>query len=228
MGTVEKLNDKATKLAFNRKVVSISQHLQAYVKHRLYVAESTGVIPKNMYVSNDFIDEAIAKYYESGFDIDIQKNALKLKLFQYVDSDLVDLFKKEAFHKSTVSTSFILNEELAGLEERLTVDEDFEIIMAEDLNDISYKQDNKHRHLFIYDDKAASVVGAFKINRSTALKDKNLLGKFYSWLPLQVSDIVDLYVFGRLTTEEISQVKNIEPKRVELVFELVSEAFKEI
>ena len=64
MCSIEKLNDKAAQNTFHKKVVSVTQHLRAYVKHRIYIAEATGIVPKNMYNSNDLIDEAIAKYYE--------------------------------------------------------------------------------------------------------------------------------------------------------------------
>ena len=99
MSTIEKLNQKATQTAFEKKVVSASQQLHPYVKHRLYIAESMRVIPKNMYSSSGVIDESIARLYENGYDIDIDSNALKLKLFKYVDIELATIFKKEAFHK---------------------------------------------------------------------------------------------------------------------------------
>lgn len=228
MCSLEKLNDKATQIAFNKKVVAATQHLQAYIKHRLYIAESTGVIPKNMYVSNDFIDEGIATFYENGYDIDMDAASIKIKLFKIVDSDLDDLFKKEAFHKNTTSTSSILDEELESLEENFTIDDGFDFIMNEELDDISYKQNEKHKHLFLYDDNNSSVVNAFEIENPSAIHSKNLLGKFYSLLPIKVSDIVDLHVFGNLTYNEIAEVKNIETRRVERVISLVMEAFKSI
>lgn len=228
MCSLEKLNDKATQNTFNKKVVSVTQHLQAYVKHRLYIAESTGIIPKNMYISNDFIDEGIAKFYENGYDIDMDAASIKIKLFKIVDSDLDDLFKKEAFHKNTTSTSSILEEELESLEENFTVDEGFDFIMNEELDDISYHQNEKHKHLFLYDDDNSSAVHAFELENLSAIHSKNLLGKFYSVLPIKVSDIVDLHIFGRLTYNEIAEVKNIEIKRVERVLSLVMEAFKSI
>ena len=42
MCSIDKLNDKTTLDIFNKKVVSATQHLQAYIKHRLYICESTG------------------------------------------------------------------------------------------------------------------------------------------------------------------------------------------
>ncbi|UKM64445.1 hypothetical protein GSB9_00993 [Flavobacteriaceae bacterium GSB9] len=226
MSSMKELNDKATQETFNKKVVSITQHLQAYVKHRLYIAQSTGIIPKNMYTSNDFIDEAIAKYYESGYNIDAEPNEIKLKLFKIVDAELDELFTKESFHKSTMSTHAILMDELNALEEKYTIDEDFDFIMNDELNDISYKQESKQKHLFLYDNNNASVVDAFEIKDLSSTHNKKLLGKFYTWLPLGVSNIVDLSVFGRLTGDEIAKIKNIETKRVERILGIAVKSFK--
>ena len=227
MCSLEKLNNKAAQNAFNKKVVTATQHLRAYVKHRLYIAESTGVVPKNMYNSNDLIDEAIAKFYEQGYNVDADALAIKLKLFKIVDTDLDDIFKKEAFHKNTLSTDTILREELDGLEEKFTVDEDFDLIMNEELSDISYKQDQEDKHIFVYDDNNTMIQNAFEISDISSTRNKHLLGKIYTWLPLRVSDIVDLFIFGKLSFEEIAKVKNIEAKRVERILELAIEDFKE-
>ena len=226
MCSLEKLNDKATQTAFNNKVVSVTQLLRAYVNHRLYIAESTDIIPKNMYNSNDLIDEAVAKFYEGGYNIDDETLAIKLKLFKIVDLDLDDLFKNEAFHKNTMSTHTILEEELDGLDENFTVDEDFDLIMFEELSDISYQQDHKHKHVFVYDDNNSSLINAFEIEDLASEKQKNLLGKFYSWLPLKVSDIVDLFVFGKLTFDEIAEVKNTEKRRVERIINLTFKSLR--
>lgn len=227
MCSIEKLNNKATQTAFEKKVISASQQLFSYINHRLYIAEHTGVIPKNMYTSREIIDEAIAKFYETGYNIDIEVNPLKLKLFKYVDTDLNLIFKKEAFHKNTISTNSILEEELDGLEENYTMDADWDFVMNEELNDISYKQDHKHKHLFLYDDNDNSVLSTFEMEDLSAKKSKELLGNLYSWLPLNVSSIIDLLVFGKLSFEEISRVKSIEIKRVEFIYEEVKSKFKD-
>ncbi|MEC3907750.1 hypothetical protein VOI54_12025 [Tamlana sp. 2201CG12-4] len=226
MCTIKQLNDKATQITFDKKVVSTTQHLQAYVKHRLYIAEVTGIIPKNMYCSNDFIDDAVATFYEYGINLDAKNQEIKIKLFQIVDADLDNLFKQEAFHKNTFSTNVILEEELDGLEEHFTVDEGLDLIMNDELDDISYKQDSKHWHLFLYDDKNTSSINTFEVENHLTTKHNLFLGKFYSWLPIKVSDIVDLLVFGRLSFQEIAEVKSIEPKRVKRILNLVIKTFR--
>jgi hypothetical protein len=227
MCTLDKINDKATKTAFDKRVITATQHLHPYVKHRLYIAESTGVIPKNMYTSNGIIDDAIAELYEKGYDIDSDVSNIKLKLFKIVDANLNSLFKKEAFHKNTVSTNSILEEELDDLEENYTIDGDWDFVMNEELNDISYKQDHKHKHLFLYADNDSSILNAFDLEDVSSNKTKELIGSLYSWMPLNVSNIIDLLVFGKLTFEEISKVRAIEVKRVEYIFQEVKKKFKE-
>jgi hypothetical protein len=224
---MENLNDKATKKAFDKRVITATQHLHSYVKHRLYIAESTGVIPKNMYSSNGIIDEAIATYYEEGYNIDSDVSTIKLKLFKIVDTDLNTLFKKEAFHQNTISTNSILEEELDELKEKYTIDGDMDFVLNTDLSDISYKQDHRHKHLFLYDDNDSSVLNAFEVEEESLNDSKQILGSLYSWLPLNVSNIIDLLVFGKLSFEEISKIRSIEVKRVEFIFNEVKEKFKD-
>lgn len=227
MCTIDKLKDKTAQETFNNKVVSATQHLQAYVKHRLYIAESTRIVPKNMYKSNDIIDEGIAKFYEQGYNIDADASMIKIELFKIVDADLEELFKNEAFHQNTMSTNAILEDELNGLEEKFTVDEDFDFIMNEELIDISYHQDQEKKHVFVYDDNNTSIENALSISSTASQRNKYLLGKFYTWLPRRVSDVVDLFIFGKLTFEDIASIKNIEVRRVERILDLVIEDFKE-
>ena len=225
MSTLQRINSKTTKTEFDKKVLSAIQHLHPYVKHRLYIGESTGILPKNMYVSNEIIDEGIVKVYENGFDIDADAMEIKLKLFDLVDKDLDALFIKEAFHQKTVSTHTILEEELERLKEDYTIDADLDLILNTELTDISYQQDN-NEHIFVYDDNYSDILNAFDIEDTAKLKSKNLLGSLYSWLPIMAADIVDLYSFGKLTFEEIAKVKHIEVENVEKIFRAVKKSFR--
>jgi len=226
METTQDLHYKSNKNAFDKKVLSVIQQLYPYVKHRLYIAGSVGILPKNMYSTNGIIDEAMAKLYENGFDQDADISSVKLGLFKIVTKDLDDLFKKEAFHKKTLSTDFILKDELDSLEETFTVDEDFEYIMSEELNDISYKQNNDHDHEFLYDIDDSTILNAFEVRNISPIINKKFLSSLYSKLPIKVSDIIDLYVFGKLNYEEISRVKQIEESRVKKIFKAFNKRFK--
>lgn len=226
MSTLKNIQDKTSKNEFDKKVLTATQHLHPYVKHRLYVAESTGILPKNMYRSNDMIDTAILKLYEGGYNIDDEALAVKLKLFAIVDKDLDELFKKEAFHQNTISTRTILEEELDGLDEQFSVDADLDLIMNEDFDDVSYDHYNKHKNLFLYSDNNRTILDTFEVEDMSAQKSQRVIGGFYSWLPTVFADIVDLYIFGKLSFEDIAAIKQMETARIERIFQAIKKSFR--
>jgi hypothetical protein len=97
MSNFKELSSKSAQTVFDKKVLSAVQHLHPYVKHRIYIAETTGIIPKNMYSSNGLIDESIIQLYSNGFNIETEAIAVKLELFKLVDNYMNELFKKEAY-----------------------------------------------------------------------------------------------------------------------------------
>lgn len=226
MENLKSFDEQKSKSIFDKKVLSVIQHLHPYVKHRLYIAESTGILPRNMYTSTGIIDDSIVKLYSKGFDKDAESTAIKLELFKIADNDLEALFKKEAFHKNTLSTDTILKDELESLNEEYTVDEDFDFIMNDELNDISYKQQNSQNHMFLYDSDDSTIFNAFEVTDIPPKNKEKFLGSIYSRLPMKVSDIIDLYVFGKLNYEEISKVKHMEIGRIEKIFEAFNKRFK--
>ncbi len=225
MGTFKKLSSKSAQTAFDKKVLSVVQHLHPYVKHRIYIAESTGILPKNMYSSNGLIDESIIELYSNGFNIESETMAVKLELFKLVDNYMNELFKKEAYHKNTISTDSILKDELSKLGEDYTIDADLDLVLNTELNDISYHQDHTN-HLYLYADKETSILKAFELEDLSVSESPKAFGRFYNWLPINISNIVDLYIFGNLNFDDIAKIKNIETTRVELIFDKVKKSFR--
>lgn len=225
MSTFKKLSSKSAQTAFDKKVLSAVPHLHPYVKHRIYIAETTGILPKNMYSSNGIIDESIIELYTNGFNIDAEPMAVKLELFKLVDNYMNELFKKEAYHKKTISTNTILDDELSRLGEDFTVDADLDLILNTELSDISYNQDHSN-HLYLYEDKESSMIRAFELEDLSPSESPKVFGRFYSWLPINISNIVDLYIFGNLDFEDIARIKHITKERVELIFDRVKKSFR--
>lgn len=215
------------KKEFGKKVLSVVPHLHPYVKHRIYIAESTGILPKNMYCSNGIIDDAIIKLYsDAPINIDMNVLTLELKLFKIADQLMDELYIHEGWHQKNISTNSFLVEELSKLEENFTSDADNELIMNEELNDISYHQNFENKHLFIYNNKESKILQIIEPKGSSESKKQKLLGKFYSWLPLETSKIVDLFIFGKLNFEEIATVKDITAQEVKEIIINVRKSFR--
>lgn len=225
MSTLQELSSKSAKITFDKKVLSAVSHLHPYVKHRIYIAETSGILPKNMYSSNGIIDECIIQLYNNGFNIDAERKAVKLELFKLIDNYMNDLFKKEVFHKNTISTSEMRKREIAKLGEEYTIDADLDLILNTELNDISYQRE-KDNELYLYEDKETSILRAFEVSNLPAKRTPEVFGRFYSWLPINISNIIDLYIFGNLEFDEISKIKHITPSRVELIFDRVKKSFR--
>ena len=226
MDTLQKLHDKLSQTIFDKKVLTVIQYLHPYVKHRLYVAEVTRILPKNMYTSTGIIDDSIIELYKNRYDPDADISSIKLHLFEFIDNSLKLLFEKESFHKNTISTRYILEEELHNLEEHYTINGDMDYIMSEELDDISYKQEDGYKHLFLYANKEVSILSAFEIDDKPNNNTKKLFSKFYSWLPMSTSNILDLYVFGKLNYEEISKIEHLEVADVIQILRTVKKQFR--
>ncbi|MEW7279007.1 hypothetical protein ABW636_10470 [Aquimarina sp. 2201CG1-2-11] len=212
---------------FSKKLLSIVPHLHPYVKHRLYIAESIGILPQNMYCSNGIIDDAIVKLHQDDIDTDIDTLSLELTLFKITDELLDELYISEGWHQKNISTNYFLKEELERLEENFTVEANNELIMKEELDDICYQQKNYiHKQNFIYDDLDSDILKVVEIEPSTDQRKQKLLGKFYSWLPMETSKIIDLFVFGKLNFVEIATIKGISPQEVKEIIIDVRKSFR--
>ncbi|MUU76927.1 hypothetical protein [Winogradskyella endarachnes] len=225
MSVSEELTSTTARNAFEKKVLSAIPHLHPYVKHRIYIAESTGILPKNMFSSNGIIDESIIELYNKDFDIDAEPLAVKLELFKLVDNYMNALFKNEAHHQDTISTHHMLNKEISKLGEDYTIDGDFDFILNTELNDISYNQ-SEGEILQLYSDKETSILSAFEVKDLSTKQSPRAFDKLYNWLPFNVSNIMDLYIFGKLDFESIAKIKKIEQKRVENIFDKVKRTFR--
>ncbi len=211
---------------FGKKLLSIVPHLHPYVKHRLYIAESVGILPQNMYCSNGIIDDAIVKLYYDDLDVDIDTLSLELKLFKIADDLIDELYIREGWHQRSISTNHFLKIELEKLEENYTVEGDNELVMNEELNDICYHQNSENKQSFIYDDLDSDILRVIDSEPSTDFRKQKLLGKFYSWLPMETSKIIDLFVFGKLNFEEIATIKNLTALEVKEMIINVRKSFR--
>ncbi len=214
---------------FDKKTLSIIHLLHPYVKQRLKVGESFGILPKNMFQSNGIIDEVVLEIYESKTHYKKEFGALRLLMFDEANKKLERLFENEKWHKKSISTKLILEEELKLLEENFTIDGGMDLIMNEELDDISYHQ-NDDEHYFLTNGESNENIMTFlgiQKNSINELKSKrNILQDMYNNLPLQTSNVVDLYVLGKLNLQEIAGILDADILELKRIIQFVKENFK--
>ena len=70
------------------------------------------------------------------------------------------------------------------------------------------------------------MLRAFELEDLSPSESPKVFGRFYSWLPINISNIVDLYIFGNLEFDDIAKIKLITKERVELIFDRVKKSFR--
>ncbi len=198
---------------FGKKVLKAIPRVFPYVKHRLYVAENKSIIPRNMYKTNGVIDDAIVELYTQFEGKLTDEIEIKLKLFMLADQQMNLLLKKEDFHKTTLSTSQILKNELKLLEEKFEIDAGNDLIMYDELDDISYRQDDFKKTIFLYEDAERNILEHLEIPLSLdklTKKKREVFNQMYYWLPTETSNVLDLFIFGKLSYKEIAFIKEID------------------
>lgn len=215
--------------SFEKKTLSIVHLLHPYVKQRLVVGENLGILPKNMFKPNEVIDDAILGIYENGTNRNIELNELRLLMFELTNRKLQSLFEDEKWHKNSISTKILLEEELKQLEENFTVDAGNDLIMDEELDDISYHQNDHEVYSLASDGSQENIMELLDLENTSVFdkkENKNNFDRMYKLLPLQTSNVVDLYILGKLNIQEISYVLDVDIVEVKRIIGFVKENFK--
>jgi len=212
-----------------KKTLTIVHLLHPYSKQRIRVGERLGYFPRNMYKSSEIIDEVVLEVYEKGLHKSKDAEELRMAMFAVLNTRMTALFKSEAWHKDSISTKLILEEELKQLEENFTSDAGNDLIMNEDLDDISYHQQNGGPKDLPYDESEEGVktfLGLDQIKTFQEKSDRTALRKVYYKLPVNTSNIVDLYILGKLSFHEIASILNMEVSEVKEIVNSVRETIK--
>jgi hypothetical protein len=223
------INNSKQHNEFGRKILTIIAQVHPYVKHRLYTAETRGIIAHNMFTSTGIIDDSIIKLYEDYEGLLTDPNEMKIKLFSLASERLSQIIKKESQYKGSLSTSQILDKELKLLEEKYEVDIDNDRLMEDELEDISYKQDGFKKLEFLYNDAEKNIISSLEIDDSRieiAEKKRKAFNYIYNWLPLKTSNILDLFVFGKLSYKEIAIIKDVQEFEIRKIIQSVSNNFR--
>jgi hypothetical protein len=213
----------------DKKTLSTVQLLHPYVKQRIRVAENLGIFPRNMYKSNEIIDEVVLKVYEEGLHKSLNQDDLRIAMFKLTFDRMNELLESEEWHKDSISTKLILEDELKQLEENFTMDADNDLIMNEDLDDISYHLNDKEGVSLPYDEQEEGVKVLLGLDTSETdgfWQDRKEIRKLYYKLPLTTSNIVDLYILGKLSFAEIASILKTEMAEVKEIVNFVKETFR--
>ncbi len=209
--------------AFNKVLFEFMPHFRKVIHHKIRQMELRGELPKNMYSAQGVVDEVYLKIFKERGTEPLDENYLKARMYIVAKEILTELKEKESGHHQTVSMEELINREMKALEENYTIDAEGKLVLLEDLDDISYHQDEYGDNLVLIEEEKID-----EIARVLALKDKQRpltdterkrIGKVYSDLPETSRAIVEYLAIGKLNEEEIASVMDL---RTENITQMVS------
>ncbi len=230
---IQELKDLKAKNKFKEFYSHIESHLpqlRRYIKQRLHNAEVAGIIPKGFFTPDDIIDDVYQEVFIN-FNPDWTEKDLKTILFKLAMKKLDEIIEKEKQKPKKVSIDKIIADELKLLDEKFTVNADGELVLIEELDDISYQQEQaKPKYLILERATEERILELLDQDTSGQLtqEDQDNFWKIYKVMPAQSKTVIELFVFGGLQTDEISDITDISTDNVEKIVDNFKQKLRKI
>ena len=220
--TLLKLKQDGDRASFNALVLKVVPKLRVYINNYLAAAIKKGHFSKGKYKADDFIDQLFIEIYDHIEEVKHEKE-FYVWLYKKTNDLLEDISVEEEFNDYFFKNIDDYSKpEWDAMEEKFSTDGDGDLMMIEELDDISYNHNNYTlNHVFI-ENKENSLIETLDetlkedvINNHIAMVLRNL--------PLAMRNVFQLYTNEHLELEEIAKIKNT---TIDEVQELLADAKK--
>jgi RNA polymerase sigma factor (sigma-70 family) len=221
---------KGEKREFLKLLNDFIPHFRKIINHKLRQMEIKGDVPVNMYSAQEIVDEIYLKIFNDYKDEFQDENRLKVVMYTYARDILNSL--KEKHRGIDISVEDMVKKELEELEEDFTADAEGEIVMLDDLDDISYHQKEysvNDNILLIAPEQVNEIAGIYNLQEGNLTEEQTKrIGKTYSRLPELSMSVFDHYVFAKLTFEQIAEIHRISVEKVTQMLNVIKKRFEKV
>jgi len=202
--------------------------VKRYVANRLRMAVIDGILARGKYRVEDITDEVYIKLKEEFDDGRLSVDQIKLKMFMLADRQLEKILAEEYVHGEDVSVEEIVAGEMKTLEEKYVAEADGDLVLYEELDDVSYQHDQEQKTVYLLEPGFESdLITALDLEKSCAdaPEARKILAGTYQHLPLLTTIIIDLHVAGGLSAVEIAEIRNMDARDVDRIIRRVKVHF---
>ncbi|RYM34022.1 sigma-70 family RNA polymerase sigma factor [Brumimicrobium glaciale] len=208
-----KLKKENNKESFNEELLKILPEVKNYINGRITSAMKKGNLPKGKYKAGDFYNQLFIEVYDHIEELKDDKD-FYLWIFKKTNELLEDVIVEEEFNDFFFKNIDDYSKpEWDAMEEEFSTDGDGDLMMIEELDDISYKKnDYTLNHVFIEGGKNEFVE---KIDRNLNQEsiDKHIQMVLHN-LTLPMQTVFELSTQQMLSLHEIAQVRSCTEKEV--------------
>ena len=210
---------------FNKQLIKILPAVKKYINRRLNTAIRKGHFTKNKYQADDFIDQLFIEIYEHVDEVKKSKD-FYLWLFKKTDELLGDIIVEEEFNDFFFKNIDTYSKpEWDEMAENFSIDGDGDLLMVEELDDISYNHNEYTlNHVFIEDDEIELTK---KLDKTLHDDDVNKHIKMVLHnLPLPMQTVFELANQQHLNFEEIAELESITYSKVKKLLDDAKKALQ--
>lgn len=204
--------------SFNQLMLKILPEIKKYINGRLNAAIKKGHFSKNKYKADDIADQLFIEVYDHLDDVKHEKD-FYLWLFKKTNELLEDIIVEEEFDEFFFKNIDNYSKpEWDEMEENFSTDGDGDLVMIEELDDMSYNHnDYTLNHVFIEDDEKELTE---KLDKELSEEDiHHHINMVLHNLPLAIQTVFELFTNQSFTPKEIAEIRNITIKEVEQLLE---------
>ena len=216
---------------FNDLMDILLPEIKEYAENWLVRAEKAHHIKKGQYTVEDFMGELYIATYDHIEEAYEDKRLyvwMLGKINQIMEDKIVDDNFDSTFFKSI---NEYVDQEQSSMDERLTVNDEGEVVLEDSLDDtMNDKADKKYRYTvdeaFVNHDDNDIIE-----NLNKHLKPEEVdtaVRKIIQSSTLQEKSIIDLYIVHSLSIVEISEVTKIESKDVQIVISQLQQSIVQL
>lgn len=200
--------------AFNELLLKAMPEVRRYVQKNLNRAVVKGKIDRNRYKADDIIDQLFIEVYDHLDEIN-NKNELHPWMFKKVDELLETIFVDEAYDALFLENIDTYSKpEWESMQEKFTTDGDGDLIMNEELDDISYaKDDYVLNHIFVGDDDQKVILQLDKELGAENIKKHSAMVLYH--MPGQMRRVFELFTEHQFDIAEIAKIHNSTIQEIE-------------
>ncbi|GER58109.1 RNA polymerase sigma factor [Patiriisocius marinus] len=193
---------------FNQQVLKITPDIRKYINGQFNTAIKKGHFPKNKYKADDIIDQLFIEIYNHIEEVN-HEDEFYVWLLKKTNELLDDVFVNEEFDELFFNNIDDYSKpEWDELQEKYSTDGGGDLLMIEDLDDMSYNHnDYSLNHVFV-EEKENDLVKKIDKNLKDEEVQKHIEMVLHN-LPTSMRNIFELFTKQHLEIEEIAQIKNI-------------------
>lgn len=219
------LTDTTGQANFRDQLRRMVPKVQQYLARRLSMAYLTGALSKGIISPTEIVNRVYLELFiqfEGAVSI---AEDWEVMVYQVTDQVLdKEIAERDFERRHFIGLQHFEQWELSDFEEKFTIDADGELVMVEDLEDISI-------HQKVYDAEAVFIKEDENIEKAFLEQDKKTLHLLIKRELLSLTEkersIFDLYWLGGLDIDRIAKIKMLEKDSIEKMLKKVTLKVKE-